>query len=87
MFFQARGFIGRALTDTAFSPLQEQLCGLSTILHLTDRATPEIRIGTICSGIGTQEMVGDIFNDLWKTARPGYPLKAREIKAEIVDSV
>lgn len=35
-----------------------------------------IKIGTICSGIGTQEMVGDIFNELWNRMNPDSPLKA-----------
>ena len=66
----------RALTDAVHRDLNRELHCLSAALARADRDGQDIRIGTICSGIGTQEMVGDVFNDLWNSFRPESPLKA-----------
>ncbi|CAL1146689.1 unnamed protein product [Cladocopium goreaui] len=71
----ARGFISRALTDSSFSELVGDLKSLSSALQGLDRPSPAIKIGTICSGIGTQEMIGDIFAELWNNMDPDAPLK------------
>ena len=74
---EVRGFVLRALQDPAHRCLNHELHALSALLgRCEDRDAAEIRIGTICSGIGTQEMVGDTFNMLWNSMQPDSPLKA-----------
>ncbi|CAK9069495.1 Uncharacterized protein SCF082_LOCUS34789, partial [Durusdinium trenchii] len=64
----ARGFISRAVNNPDFSELRSKLKSLSAILSRSHKST--IRVGTICSGIGTQEMIGEIFEEQWNRANP-----------------
>ena len=74
---EVRGFVLRALQDPVHRNLNHELQSLSALLARSeDRDATEIRVGTICSGIGTQEMVGDTFNMIWNSMRPHSPLKA-----------
>lgn len=74
---EVRGFVFRALADPVHRDLNRELHVLSALLgRCEDRDSCAIKIGTICSGIGTQEMVGDLFNMLWNSMRPESPLQA-----------
>lgn len=74
---EVRGFVFRALADPVHRNLNRELHILSALLdRCEDRDSSVIKVGTICSGIGTQEMVGDCFNMLWKSMRDESPLEA-----------
>jgi len=72
----------RALKDPQFRSLQERLQALMGRLgHGCPKAT--IRIGTMCSGIGTSEMVSEFFEEIWNECNPMHPVQARFSNVEV----
>ena len=54
----------RALTDPIFADLQQKL------EEWRGKMTGVLRIGSMCSGIGTPEMISEIFAECWNQKHP-----------------
>lgn len=71
---QVGNFIDEALSQPRFVPLVERLKG--TVQDLTKANRTTIRVGSMCSGWGTQEMVSESFASTWNATFPGMGIDA-----------
>ena len=60
--------VENALCGEQFRAMRSRL--LDVMNDVASTKGGKIRVGTMCSGWGTQEMVSEVFNDLWKDYFP-----------------
>ena len=60
--------VENALCAEPFRSMRSRL--LDTMIDVASTRGGKIKVGTMCSGRGTQEMVPEIFNELWKEYFP-----------------